>query len=420
MSANLHPTLGNERIQSLDILRGIAILGILIMNIQSFAMPSSAYLNPASFGSLDGINYWVWVISHVFADQKFMTIFSILFGAGVILVTQKAEQRVGKSIGLHYKRTFWLLVIGLVHAHIIWHGDILVAYALCALLVYLFRRLSPRKLLIIGLITLSIHTALYLFIGMSLQFMPSEALAEMRNDFWAPGIDALYEEVMAVTGSLSEQIAHTSESAWGMETTVFAILMFWRAGGLMLVGMAFYKWGILTAERSPSFYKKGILLGFLLGLPLSIWGVIKNFDAGWSLEYSMFIGSQFNYFGSLGISFAYICAIMLFSKSDRFKIIKSRFAAIGQMALTNYIAQSIIGVFIFYGIGFGLFTQFERIEQVALIIGIWLIQLGWSKSWLDKYKFGPLEWIWRSLTYVELQPMKKVVDQDKDSEKKEV
>ena len=115
MSTSLHPTLGKERIQSLDILRGIAILGILIMNIQSFAMPSSAYLNPASFGDLEGINYWVWVISHVFADQKFMTIFSILFGAGIVLVTQKAEQREGKSAKLHYKRTFWLLVIGLLH-----------------------------------------------------------------------------------------------------------------------------------------------------------------------------------------------------------------------------------------------------------------------------------------------------------------
>ena len=124
----------------------------------------------------------------------------------------------------------------------------------------------------------------------------------------------------------------------------------------------------------------------------------------------MFIGSQFNYFGSLGVSFAYICLIMLFSKSDRFKGIKDNLAAIGQMALTNYIAQSIIGVFIFYGVGFGLFSQFERYEQVAVIVGIWLIQLGWSKPWLDSFQFGPLEWLWRSLTYMKFQPMRKKVD----------
>lgn len=411
MATSLQPTLGKERIQSLDILRGIAILGILIMNIQSFAMPSAAYLNPTSFGDLEGINYWVWVISHMFADQKFMTIFSILFGAGIVLVTQKAEHREGKSAALHYKRTFWLLVIGLVHAHLIWHGDILVAYALCALLAYLFRKLSARKLLIIGILTILVHSILYLFIGYSIQFLPQEALTEMSNEFWKPDIEATFEEIKAVTGSLSEQIHHNSESAIAMETTVFGMLMFWRAGGLMLVGMALYKWGVLSAQKSTSFYRKGMLFGFLFGLPIIIFGIFKNFEANWSIQYSMFIGSQFNYFGSLGISFAYICGIMLFVKSDGFIALKERFAAIGQMALTNYIAQSILGVLIFYGAGFGFFGEFDRIEQVGVIFGIWLLQLGWSKPWLDNFKFGPLEWFWRSLTYVQLQPMKKDIDQ---------
>ncbi len=419
MSTLVHPTLGKERIQSLDILRGIAILGILIMNIQSFAMPGSAYLNPASFGDLEGINFWVWTLSHVFADQKFMTIFSILFGAGVVLVTQKAELRESKSTGLHYKRTFWLLIIGLLHAHLIWYGDILVAYAICALIVFLFRKLSPRKLLIIGLLTVSVHTVIYLLIGVSLQFLPLEALDELRNSFWNPGIDETYEEVMALTGSLSEQIRYNSASALEMETTVFFMLMFWRAGGLMLVGMALYKWGVLTAERDIKFYQKGILFGLLIGLPIIIWGVIKHFQADWSLEYSMFIGSQFNYYGSLGVSFAYICAVMLFAKSDRFKVIKERFAAVGQMALTNYISQSLFGIFIFFGIGLGLFSQFERYEQIAVMLGIWFIQIGWSKPWLDTFRFGPLEWVWRSLTYLKLQPIRKSNVQDKESEKNE-
>ncbi len=418
MSTSLHPTLGKERFQSLDILRGIAILGILIMNIQSFSMPGAAYLNPTAFGDLEGVNFWVWVLSHIFADQKFMTIFSILFGAGVVLVTQKTEQKTGKSAGFHYKRTFWLLIIGLIHAHLIWYGDILVAYAVCAFIVFLFRKMNPKKLLIIGLITISIHTLIYAFIGFSLQFMPTEALLELENEIWKPGIDATYFEVMAVTGSLSDQISYNSQSALEMETTVFLMLMMWRAGGLMLVGMALYKWGILTAARDSSFYKKGMILGFLIGLPVIIWGVYKNFEVNWSLEYSMFLGSQFNYYGSLGVSFAYICAIMLFAKSDGLNFIKERFASIGQMALTNYIAQSVISILIFYGIGFGLFSQFERIEQAAIILGIWLLQFGWSKPWLDNFKFGPLEWIWRSLTYVEFQPMRKGENYANDSEKK--
>ena len=126
----LQPTVQQERIQSLDVLRGFAILGILIMNVQSFAMPGAAYLNPMAYGDLTGPNKWVWILSHLFADQKFMTIFSILFGAGVVLFSESAEKKLGKSAGLHYRRTFWLLLIGLFHAHIIWYGDILVSYAL--------------------------------------------------------------------------------------------------------------------------------------------------------------------------------------------------------------------------------------------------------------------------------------------------
>lgn len=407
MSTSLHPTLGKERIQSLDILRGIAILGILIMNVQSFAMPGSAYLNPSSFGDLTGINFWVWVLSHVLADQKFMTIFSILFGAGIVLVTDKAEQREGKSAGLHYKRTFWLLVIGLLHAHLIWYGDILVAYALCALIVFLFRKSSPRKLLIIGLITISIHTVIYLLIGASMQFIPAADLEEMRQSFWNPGLEAIQREIAAVTGSLGEQIRHNSASALEMETTALGMQLFWRAGGLMLIGMAMYKKGVLSAARDASFYKKGLVLGMLIGLPLVVWGIVKNFEAGWTLEYSMFIGSQFNYWGSLAMGYAYICGIMLFVKTDGFKSIKQRLAAVGQMALTNYIAQSMIGMLLFFGVGFGLFGQFERSHQVIVVLAIWLMQLAWSRPWLDAYRFGPLEWVWRTFTYGKAQPMKK-------------
>ncbi|MFH1754581.1 MAG: hypothetical protein ABIA59_02650 [Candidatus Latescibacterota bacterium] len=133
------PIAPGERSVSLDVLRGVAVLGILIMNIQSFSMIEAAYLNPSSYGDLTGLNKWVSIVSHIFADQKFMTIFSILFGAGIVLMTSKAEATGRKSAGLHYRRTFWLLVIGAMHAYLLWHGDILVLYALCSLGVFWFR-----------------------------------------------------------------------------------------------------------------------------------------------------------------------------------------------------------------------------------------------------------------------------------------
>ncbi|MEO1262404.1 MAG: DUF418 domain-containing protein [Bacteroidota bacterium] len=402
----LQPTTSAERIQALDFLRGFALLGILIVNIQSFAMPGAAYLNPTAFGDFEGLNQWVWMFTHIFGDQKFMTIFSILYGAGILLVTQKAEQRTGKSAGLHYRRTFWLLVIGLIHAHLIWHGDILVPYALCALFVFLFRKAKPTTLLIVGIIFMAVHTLIYVFFGMTLSQWPPEAAAEVKQ-IWIPTERAMQAEVAALTGSLSDQIGRVSSEATVMQTFVFFILMLWRAGGLMLVGMALYKWGVLTAKRSGAFYKKGMLVGWLIGFPLVIYGVYKNFDAGWTFEYSMYLGSQFNYWGSLFVSFGYICGIMLIATSQVLPWLRDRLAAVGQMALTNYIAQSVICVFIFFGIGFGLFGQIERAGQFIIFLSIWALQIVYSRPWLNKYRFGPLEWVWRSLTYWQKQPFRK-------------
>ncbi|MCG8374557.1 MAG: DUF418 domain-containing protein [Balneolales bacterium] len=406
MGNKLAPTTSQERIQSLDILRGIAILGILIMNIQSFAMPGAAYLNPLAYGDLEGVNYWVWVLSHIFADQKFMSIFSILFGAGIILVTERAKAKTGKSAGLHYRRNFWLLIIGLIHAHLIWYGDILVAYAVCSLFVYLFRNKKPTTLLIVGTLLMSVHTLIYVFFGYTVPMMPQEAYNELLLG-WMPTPELINEEIAAITGSLPEQIQRVSASALELELFVFFILFMWRAGGLMLVGMALYKWGVLSAERSTAFYIKGAVICFLIGFPVIITGVMKNFDAGWSMDYSMFLGSQFNYWGSALVAFGYICLVMLFCKSNQAIWLKRRFAAVGQMALTNYLTQSIIGILIFFGVGFGLFGQVERSIQILLVLAIWLAQMLWSKPWLKHFRFGPFEWVWRSLTYWKIQSMKK-------------
>lgn len=400
-----HPVFKKDRIVALDILRGFAILGILIMNIQSFSMPGAAYLNPMAYGDLTGINKWVWILSHVFADQKFMALFSVLFGAGVIIFTQNAEKRSGKSAGLHYSRTFWLLIIGLIHAHFIWFGDILVTYALCGFLVYLFRKLKPTSLLIIGILFIAVHSILYLFFGLSLEFWPEASIVETRKS-WLPPPEILQNEINAYTGSFSEQMTQRSQSALMLETFVFLTTFLWRAGGLMLVGMALFKWGILAAVKSKTFYLKGWLISWLIGLPIIIYGLIQNFSNDWVMEYSMFLGSQFNYWGSLFVAFGYICLIMLWVKSDLFKKMKSKLAAVGRMALTNYLMQSIICVFIFYGIGLGLFGQVERNTQIIIVLGIWVLQLLWSKPWLQKYLFGPFEWLWRSLSYRKQQDFK--------------
>ncbi|MEM1002526.1 MAG: DUF418 domain-containing protein [Bacteroidota bacterium] len=399
-----HPVFKHERIIALDVLRGFAILGILVMNIQSFSMPGAAYLNPMAYGDMSGMNKWVWMLSHIFADQKFMSIFSILFGAGVILFTDNAERRTGKSAVLHYRRTFWLLLIGLIHAHLIWFGDILVTYALCGFLVYLFRRKKPMTLLLAGLIIVALHTVIYIYFGWSLSYWPEQSIFETK-EAWKPSMEAINNEIAAYTGSFSQQQAIRSQSALMLEIFVFLTTFLWRAGGLMLVGMALYKWGVLSASKPKTFYQKGLAMSWTLGLPIIAFGIVDNFDNNWSMEFSMFFGGQYNYWGSLFISFGYICAIMLWIKTSLFESFKIRLAAVGRMALTNYLMQSLICVFVFYGSGLGLFGQLNRGEQIGIVIAIWLVQLAWSKPWLEDFKFGPFEWLWRTLSYKKKQPV---------------
>ena len=399
----MNPVEKTNRIQSIDLLRGIAILGILIMNIQSFAMPSAAYNNPLAFGDLTGLNKMTWILSHLFADQKFMSIFSILFGAGIILITEKKELLTGSSLKLHYTRNLILLLIGLLHAHLIWYGDILVAYALCSFLVYPFRKLSPKNLLITGLLILSVPSFLNGFFQFSLPYMPASELQDLRLD-WAPTNELIEQEITAFTGSISSQIKINSQQALFLETFVFLIQFLWRAGGFMLVGMALFRWGVLSAERSRSFYLKSAFYSLIIGFPIVIYGIYMNFTMNWDFQYSMFTGSQFNYWGSLFVAYGYISLIMVFAQSDNYYTMKKRLASIGQMALTNYILHSFIGVLIFFGIGFGFFGKIDRSLQILIVGIIWIFQYLTSEKWLNSYRFGPLEWVWRSLTYGKKQP----------------
>jgi uncharacterized protein len=400
------PTAPSERIIPLDALRGFAVLGILIMNIQSYSMIEAAYINPTAYGDLTGINRWVSVLSHLFADGKFMAIFSILFGAGVVLMTRKVEAKGQSSAGLHYRRTFWLIVIGMIHAYLLWYGDILTAYGVCALLIFLFRKISPKWLLVIGLISASVSSLIYLSFGFSLPYWPAEAHQNVLQA-WRPSAQTVAQEISSYQGSWLEQMTHRAPAALMFQTFLFVIWVGWRAGGLMLVGMALFKWGLLTAQRSKRFYSTLAGIGFGLGLPLVIYGMVCNYQANWSFDYSMFIGNQFNYWGSILIAVGYISTVMLLCQSTRLQKLVSRFAAVGRMALTNYLMQTMICTTIFYGHGLGLFGQIERSGQILIVFGVWVFQLWVSPIWLRYFRFGPAEWIWRFLTYLRLQPMRR-------------
>lgn len=394
------------RIEQLDILRGFALLGILLMNIQSFSMPGAAYLNPTAWGSLEGANFWVWSISNVLADSKFMGLFSILFGAGICLFAQRAEEKTGGSASLHYQRNAWLLLFGLIHAHFIWYGDILYSYALCSFWVYWFRNKSTTTLIILSILFASIASLYSLFVHFALNnnYIPPQEVTGILK-FWAPTAEQLNADIQAYTGSFVAQLQQRSNEAFFLETQVFLSTFIWRAGAMMLLGMALYKSGVLIGQKSQSYYLKLTVIGLLIGVPLSIYGMQQNLAHDFTMNYSMFLGSQFNYWGSIFTALGYIGLLNLLINKGMWLGLQKRLASVGQMAFSNYIFHSVFCTFIFYGIGLGLYSEVQRTTQLLIVFFVWALQLWYSPLWLSKFRFGPLEWLWRSLTYRKRQPM---------------
>ena len=401
------PVVEDARIDSIDVLRGFALLGILVMNVQLFAMPEAAYYNPTAYGDLEGANLYVWLGGRLLADQKFMTIFSMLFGAGIVLMTSRAEAR-GETRQVHYRRMGWLAVIGLLHAHLLWAGDILFLYAVCGMLVYPFRGLSPGRLLVFGTATVAVASAIFAGLQASLPSWSEEALAEVTLGAWQPTRAIMDETLATYRGGWLEQLPLRSASALGVETFLLVIWGLWRAGGLMLIGMALYKLDVFSARRSPRFYGALIAAALVAGIPVEAYGVALDFEFGWALDWSLLQGRQFNYWPSIAVGLGYVGLVMLACRTAALRAAARPFSAVGRTALSNYLLQTVICTTLFYGHGLGLYGSVDRVGQLAIVLGVWAVQLIASPIWLRRYRFGPAEWAWRSLTYGKRPPFRRV------------
>jgi uncharacterized protein len=398
------PVPQTERIVPIDVLRGFALLGILVMNIQSFAMVGPLYDNPTAYGELKGANFVVWLLSHLLADQKFLSIFSMLFGAGILLLWQKAERSGADSSPLHYRRMGWLIVFGLLHAYLLWYGDILYTYGMCGLFVYLFRRRSPWTLVSWSIILAMIGSLIA--IGLGLFWVPhlsADAKADFIDD-WQPTVQSINEELTAYRGSWFAQMSERAPTAFAIETSLFVRLYLWKASSLMLLGMALFKLGAFHARWSHRRYLSLVGAGLLLGIPVVSFGVAQNFAKHWDLQYSFYLGTQYNYWGSYLVALGWIGLIMLWCQSPRGQPLKERMAAVGRTAFSNYILQTVICTTIFYGHGFGYFQKVPRTDQLLIVFAIYAAQLVIAPLWLRHFRFGPLEWLWRRLTYGKRQP----------------
>ena len=395
MSSLSQPINLKNRIHSLDLIRGFAVLGTLIMNITSFSQISMAYMNPTIGAGLEGYNQYFHGFNYIFADTRFMSIFSILFGAGVVLFTQRIEAKGRRVVALHYKRMFWLLIFGLIHAYFIWVGDILVAYAICGSLVFFFRKKSIRTLFIMAVILFLIPISLNF---MTYYGMPKDAL-ESTFAFFYPSTEQIAVQTKIMQGSYIEQMPLRIENALELQTLVFMIDTFWRTSAMMLLGMILYRKGILSGDNSTAYYKNMIWVGFVPGLIISSVGLNQVYSSDWSGAYVMNIGANYKFVSGLLMALGYIGLVIWIYKKGIFKKLQNRLQATGRMAFTNYIGMSVICTLIFNGHGLGLFGTFDRLQQFLIVMGVWVIMLIISPKVLKKYQFGPLESMWRKLTY---------------------
>ena len=401
------------RYESLDAIRGVAVMGILAMNIIAFADPFAVYSNPVAGGPVSNLDLGAWFFNFVLVDSKMRGMFSMLFGASTLLVIESAAASGRSAAATHYSRMLWLAIFGLLHFYLIWFGDILFLYAICGLLLFAFRNLSVKALLIWAGVFFAVGMAFLALGWMSFMMaeagkLPPEATAQIKDELakMGPNATGYAKEVTEYLGSYQSIVAHrTGEKA--MEPFISAFMFFWETMGLMLVGMALFKSRMLTGDWDMARYRKWAIGGFLIGVPPLLGLACYQYAEGFSALSTFGASVLFSVPFDVAMTIGWAALIMLLIKTAASPAGRARLAATGRMAFTNYLTTSIVMTTIFYGYGLGLFGSVGRASLYLFCFGMWAAMLLWSKPWLDRFHYGPLEWLWRSLSRFSLQPMRK-------------
>jgi len=414
------------RIEALDVVRGVALFGILLMNITAFGLPD-AYTNPQNAGGATGANLWVWIVTQIGFEGTQRALFSMLFGASLILFTSKLESA-GRpdAADLFVRRNLWLVALGLINAFVlIWYGDILYAYGLTALVLYPFRKLAAGWLLMLGLAAMLAGAAWNYWETRTL--IGQHEASSVATRALASGAELAPEQEAAISTwegartafkSTPESVGQSAEAMRAGYATAFMhrapLNAHWQSWGLyryffdifgmMLIGMALFRLGVLTLARHAMLYVAMVIVGYGIGLAINFyetrWIIDNNFSA------IAFAQANISYdLGRLAMTIGHLGALLLFVRSGLLSPLRRALAAVGKMAVTNYLMHSAICLVLFVILGW--YNQLERHQLYYVVAAICAAQLVLSPLWLAAFRFGPVEWLWRSLTYAKLQPMRR-------------
>lgn len=405
----LAPVSPTERLELLDIVRGFALLGILLMNIEGFVGPlyaATTGLDP----SLTGADRVVDALIYILVQGKFWCLFSLLFGMGFAVMSQRAAANGRPFAGVYWRRGLVLLGIGLVHGLLVWSGDILVTYALVSFALLAFRDVNGRWLLGVAVLCFVAPLGLMLLLGLLGTLMQS-----------SPELAAQWAEAMQSTSGMEQ----AQREAYGAGSYAEATLQRFKdsamaLGGLVMLGpmvlsmFLFGTWlvksgAIAAPQNSPTLFQRlrWIALPTGLVLVLASFALQPSIDQS-QIDFTMSVAFSLAMLGSALMCFGYLGWIVRGTQSGATWPILAWFAPAGRMALTNYLLQSVVCTLVFYGYGLGYFEQLPRAWQVPFVLALFTAQAFFSRWWLQRFRFGPMEWLWRSLTYLQPQPMRAV------------
>lgn len=413
--AAVAPIAASERIDTLDFIRGLAVMGILAANIVAFGQPFEAYMYPAAFkvdaGDPGG---WMWIAQFILIDGKMRGLFTLLFGAGLYLFMEKAWAR-GATRKLQAWRLFILMIFGTIHFFFIWPGDILFYYALFGFLALACIGWSIRTQLVVGLAGYMLGV-LVLGVGMSIPWAVMSGamgdgpeMAEARTGLVAGMEDAMAHGAVPnaaiAAGDYGTLVMHRLTEQW-YEPISNALLFGFETLSLMLIGMALYRLGFFSGGFARAKLVRwgwaGVILGGLVHLAI---GLAMRADG-------------FSYYGTLAAFVGWsplprlwmvlgMAALLVVYAPSATGWLGERVRAAGRAAFTNYLGTSIVMMFVFHGWALGLFGELNRPQLYVVVALTCALMLAWSKPWLDRYRYGPLEWLWRCLTYRQVFPLRK-------------